>query len=89
MGTIIDDKNVLFEGVIYEDDVVVLRDHLQIQAPEVINFNFKKCDDIHLAMLQLIFAYKKMYSCEYSFSDDEKLYKKVLLGFDGSEKYCN
>ncbi len=84
------EKNkVTFASVIYEDEVVQFRDYLQEMAGEEIIFDFKKCDDIHLAILQLIMAYKKNYSCSYEFSDETKLFEKVLKGFTPSEDICD
>jgi len=84
-----DGNRVEFESVIYEDEVVDLRDFLQEKAPEAVTFDFTECEDLHLAVLQLILAYKKVYACEYKLSDDTKIYHKVLKGFDSSEDYCN
>ena len=89
MAIIYEGNEALFSSVIYEDDVVTLRDFLQEKAGDELKFNFKECDDIHLAILQLIMAYKKNYSCSYEFSDSKKLYETVLEGFDTSENHCN
>lgn len=78
-----------FSAVIYEDEVVSLRDFLQTNAPQEINFNFVECEDLHLAILQLIMAYKKNYSCSYEFGENVKLFETVLKGFDPSENHCN
>ena len=84
------EKNIAsFSSVIYEDEVVSFRDFLQEKAGEKIALNFKECEDIHLAILQLIMAYKKNYSCSYEFSNEKKLYQIVLEGFNTSENYCN
>ena len=88
MAIVYDNKKVVLESVIYEDEVVKLRDYLQESAPESVTFDFTSCDDAHLAVLQLILAYKKMYACEYLLGE-EKIYHKVLKGFDLSENYCN
>ena len=82
-------KTATFASVIYEDDVVGLRDFLQTNAGEEVKFDFKDCDDVHLAILQLVMAYKKNYSCSYEFSEDKKLFARVLEGFDTSENHCN
>lgn len=84
-----DNKNATFASVIYEDDVLPLRDFLQENAGDEIKFDFSDCEDVHLAVLQLIMAYKKNYSCAYEFSDEDKLFVKVLKGFDASENHCN
>jgi hypothetical protein len=78
-----------FESVIYEDEVVSFRDFLQEKAGEELVLNFKECEDIHLAIIQLIMAYKKNYSCSYEFGADKKLFQTVLEGFYTSENHCN
>ena len=89
MAIIYENTNAVFEAVIYEDEVISLRDFLQEHAGEELQFDFKDCDDIHLAILQLIMAYKKNYNCIYTFGDEKKLFQTVLEGFDTSENYCN
>lgn len=78
-----------FESVIYEDEVVSFRDFLQEKAPDKVDLKFVECEDIHLAVLQLIMAYKKNYSFSYEFGETVKLFQRVLEGFDTSENYCN
>lgn len=78
-----------FESVIYEDEVVAFRDFLQEKAGEEITLKLSECEDIHLAVLQLVMAYKKNYDCSYEFGDEKKLFQKVLEGFEVSENYCN
>ena len=89
MAIIYEKNEALFSAVIYEDEVVPFRDFLQANAGEEIKFNFKECEDLHLAILQLIMAYKKNYNCTYEFGDDKKLFETVLKGFHSSENYCN
>jgi len=89
MSITYEDKTATFASVIYEDDVVSFRDFLQTNAGEEIMIDFTECDDVHLAVLQLIMAYKKNYSCSYTFNDKDVLYSKVLKGFNTSENYCN
>lgn len=83
------DNEAIFASVIYEDETIPLRDFLQEKAGNEVKFNFTQCEDIHLAILQLIMAYKKIYSCSYEFSHEQKIYEKVLKGFDTSENNCN
>ncbi len=89
MGIQIDNTTVNFEGVIYEDVIASLREMMQNSAPEELTFNFSTCDDLHLAVIQVLLAYKKLYTCSYIFGDDVKIYQKVLTGFHTSEEYCN
>lgn len=82
-------KNIIFESVIYEDDVPTLRTFLQKNAGEEITFDFLECEDLHLAILQLIFSYQKNYPYIFKFATERKLFETVLKGFDTSENYCN
>lgn len=88
MAITYEDNCATFTSVIYEDEVVPFRDFLQNMAGEEIKFDFSGCDDIHLAVLQLIMAYKKSYGCSYEFSEDTKLFERVLKGFSTSEENC-
>lgn len=78
-----------FSSVIYEDEVVAFRDFLQDKAGDEVSLNLVECEDIHLAIIQLIMAYKKNYDCNYQFGNDVKLFQRVLEGFDSSENNCN
>jgi len=78
-----------FASVIYEDEVVSFRDFLQEKAPEEVILKFSECEDIHLAIIQLIMAYKKSYTCRYEFGENKKLFQMVLEGFDTSEDHCS
>jgi ssDNA-specific exonuclease RecJ len=89
MGMEIDNNTIAFEAVIYEDVVVELRDALQEKAPEAIVFDFTACDDMHLAVVQEVLAYRKLYECEYRFADEQKTYQMVIEGFDVSEDHCS
>lgn len=89
MAITYNENEALFSSVIYEDEVISFRDFLQEKAGEEVKFNFAECEDIHLAIIQLIMAYKKNYSCTYEFSTNKKLYEIVLRGFDTSENHCN
>lgn len=89
MAIAYDGSNANFSAVIYEDEVVTLREYLQEKAGDEINFDFKDCDDIHLAVLQLIMAYNKTYNANYIFGSKSKTFELVLKGFVNSENYCN
>jgi len=84
------EKNeVNFNAVIYEDEVVPFRDFLQEKAGEEVSFDFSECEDMHLAVIQLIMAYKKNYNCVYKFGNQKRLFQTVLEGFDTSENHRN
>lgn len=78
-----------FTSVIYEDEVVAFRDFMQEKAGEEIILDFSECEDIHLAVIQLIMAYKKNYSCSYKFGEKKRLFQTVLEGFSTSENHCS
>ena len=89
MAITYEEKTATFSSVIYEDEVVEFRDFLQGTAGDEVKCNFTECEDVHLAILQLIMAYKKNYSVSYEFGDTQKLFQTVLEGFDTSENHCN
>ena len=89
MAITYENNEATFTSVIYEDDVVSFRDFLQASAGENIRFDFTECEDLHLAILQLIMAYKKNYECSYEFGESKKLFQTLLEGFDTSENHCN
>ena len=89
MAITYEDSSVTLRSVIYEDEVVSFRDFLQDKAGSEIKVDMSECDDIHLAILQLIMAYQKNYGCIYEFGSKKKLYQIVLEGFDTSENHCN
>jgi len=75
-------NKITLKAVIYEDQVLVLRKKLMKLAPEELEFNMSDCDDIHLAVIQQMLAYKKMYNCTFVFSDTMKNYQKIIEGFN-------
>ena len=75
-------STILLKAVIYEDEVVKLRKKLMKLAPEELTFEMSDCDDVHLGVIQQMLAYKKMYSCNFNFGETEKIYQKVIEGFD-------
>ncbi len=89
MAITYEDNIAILESVIYEDEVVAFRDFLQEKAPDEVRLNFEACEDIHLAVIQLIMAYKKNYALAYEFGEKVKLFQRVLEGFDVSENHCN
>ena len=89
MAITYENNKAIFESVIYEDELIAFRDFLQTHAGEELEFDYTQCDDIHLAILQLIMAYKKNYDCSYIFGETQKIFETVLRGFDTSEDYCN
>ncbi len=89
MAIIYDNNKVEFSAVIYEDEIGSLRDYLQEKAGDEVIFDFKYCEDIHLAVLQLVLAYKKSYTASYEFGNSKKIYESVLRGFAVSENHCS
>ena len=74
--------NISLQAVIYEDEVLELRKKLMELAPEELSFDMSDCDDIHLAVIQQILAYKKLYNCTYIFSEKMTNYQKIIEGFN-------
>lgn len=88
MATLMENNTVTFSAVVYEDEIVPLRDFLQMASPSEITVDFTQCDDIHLGVLQLVLGYKKLYGANFLFGDEMKLYQKVCEGFETTEMHC-
>ncbi|MFA6188586.1 MAG: hypothetical protein WC680_04845 [Sulfuricurvum sp.] len=88
MATGMENNTVTFSGVVYEDEIVPLRDFLQMASPSEIVVDFTACDDIHLGVLQLILGYKKLYGASFLFGYEIKLYQKVCEGFETTQTHC-
>lgn len=88
MVMVMENNTVTFSAVVYEDEIVPLRDALQMASPSVITVDFTACDDIHLGVLQLILGYKKLYGAHFVFGYEIKLYQKVCEGFETTELHC-
>lgn len=88
MATLMENNTVTFSGVVYEDEIVALRDFLQLASPAEITVDFSACDDIHLGVLQLILGYKKLYGANFLYGQDVKLYQKLCEGFEITETHC-
>ena len=87
MAITFEDKTITMQAVIYEDEVLELRKQLIELAPEELVFDLTDCDDVHLAVIQQMLAYKMLYSCTFKFPTVPKVYQKILEGFDTSG--CN
>ena len=80
-------KKITLKAVIYEDEVLELREKLNTLAPDELVFDLKDCDDIHLSVIQQILAYKMLHGCSFKFSSTPKVYQKIIEGFDSNK--CN
>jgi|GEM_PF-1461393 len=90
MGSIVcSEKKIVFEGIINESEVAPLREFLNSNAPETIEFDFLACKDMHTAIIQVLLAYRHLYSAEYVFSEDNDTYRKTLEGFFLSDNDTN
>jgi len=85
MAVVYENENIKFEAVIYEDEVIELRDKLTALAPAKLSFDMKECDDIHLSVIQQMLAYKKLYECEFNFSESKKTYQLLIEGFSKND----
>lgn len=88
MGMELQENRVVFSGVVYEDVISELREHLQLMAPEEIVFDLEGCDDLHLGVLQLILAYVKTYDARFAYPETSKPFQKLCEGFAKAEEFC-
>ena len=83
-----EENKVIFAGDVNVDELVDFRDFLQGKFGEALVFDMRECESVHFALLQLIMAYKKLYSCSYEFSNSGKIFEKFLNGFIVDEESC-
>lgn len=88
MGIAFQDATITFGGVVYEDEVIALRDYLQERAPEPVIFDLSGCEDIHLAVVQVVLAYAKTYEGEFVYPQESRLFQKVCEGFEHTDQHC-
>jgi hypothetical protein len=89
MGLKFKGDNIIFLGVVYENEIIKVRHFLNEMAPNKIICNFQNCEDIHLAVLQQIFAYSLLYKIEYTYGSIDRSYHKIIKGFNKLENSCN
>jgi len=83
------DENLIFKGIIYEDDVKILRDHLNNIAPAEVTFDFTNSSDVHSSILQIILSYYGLYSAKFVYGETKFTYQKVIEGFGKIEDDCH
>ena len=90
MGSVIyEDDKIKFESVINENEVAKMRDHLNLRAPNRVEFDFIDCKDLHTSILQVIASYKGLYEANFNFSEEVSTYQKMLEGFYISDNDTN
>ena len=85
MGILYNEDKIVFEAVIYEDEVISLREKLTGLSPEKVIFDLTNCNDIHLSVIQQMLAYKKLYECDFEFANSKKTFQMVIEGFDSGD----
>ena len=82
------DETIVLTNSIFENELVDIRTFLQEHKSEV-TVDCSECKDIHGSVIQLLLAHKATYSAKFTFSEDTKLYQKVIEGFRTVEDDCN
>jgi len=88
MGMTLNGDTVVFEGKVYEDELVPLKTHLTGLKKKV-TIDMKQCDDMHGGIIQLLVAYKSVYESEFVFDEKNSTFKMALQGFRNVENNCN
>jgi len=88
MGMTLNDETVVFEGKVYENELVPLNEHLS-KLKKKITIDMSQCDDMHGGVIQLLLAYKSQYESEFVFNDKDSTFKMALQGFRNVENNCN
>ena len=88
MGMTLNDETVVFEGKVYENELLALKEHLT-QLKKKVTVDMKNCDDMHGGIIQLLVAYKSVHESEFLFNDKDSTFKMALQGFRNVENNCN
>ncbi len=88
MAIIYEDDKIRFEKRVYENELEDLKKHLD-GLKKAITVDLTACDDLHGSVVQLLLAYKTLYSCQFEFSEQPSTYKMALEGFRSVENDCN
>jgi hypothetical protein len=80
MGIEYNGNDVKMSGIVNENEMGDLREHMTGVAPAPIAFDLTECQDIHTAVIQLINAYKSVYETNFSYGG-ESAFKKAIEGF--------
>jgi len=91
MGVLIEEESrkVMFTGVVYESEVVDIRNFLNESAPESVTCDLRECEDLHLAVLQQILSYSLLYKVKYIYGEEDRAFKIMIEGFNKLENSCN
>lgn len=88
MGVVFEDKKIVLEGKVYENELESISKYFSENKAKV-EINLEKCVDMHGAIVQLLLAYKSKFGLSIQFSDNESTYKMALEGFRTIEDDCN
>ena len=88
MGMTLNDETVVFEGKVYENELLALKEHLT-QLKKKVTVDMSSCNDMHGGIIQLLAAYKSVYESEFIFNDKDSTFKMALQGFRNVENNCN
>ena len=88
MGMTLNDETVVFEGKVYENELLALKEHL-MQLKKKITVDMSNCNDMHGGIIQLLAAYKSVHESEFIFNDKDSTFKMALQGFRNVENNCN
>ena len=74
-------NSVVFDGNVFEDEVIGLRDFINKNCEQKISFDLKNCSDMHTAVVQLLLSCKAVCSCDFIIKDRTKPFAMAIDGF--------
>jgi len=69
-----------FEGLINDTDAAELRQKLSDAAPAALEFDFSECTDVHMAIAQILVAYRIKYGATIIPTSERRLFIELLEG---------
>lgn len=88
MNITFEENRLNAKGVVYEDEVIAVRDFLATLAPEALEVDVTKCNDMHFAVAQQIVAYQKLYPTTFSFGEHPTMFKHLFEGLVVHADHC-
>jgi hypothetical protein len=80
-AVIYDGNRVVFDGNVFEDEVIGLREFINKNCEQKISFDLENCTDMHTSVVQLLLSCKSVCSCDFIFNDRTKPFAMAIDGF--------
>ena len=85
-AVIYEGSSAIFNGNVFEDELIELRSFIQKNSDKSITFNLSTCSDMHTAVVQLLVAAKATTSSKFVHGNLTKPFVMAIEGFKVEKK---